>query len=386
MRSLIPEKTKLETDPGLPEDGQAAYPVRIGIQQRVLPAYRVPFFDLLARSCQNGLAVFAGRPLPGEALGATGVLCAAKFYEARNLHMGTGRLYACHQRNFIAWLEEWRPDVLIVEANPRYLSTPGAVRWMHQRGKPVIGWGLGAPPLRGFWRRMLRDRFLTSFDALLTYSGIGAEQYRKVGFPPEDIFIAPNAMAPRPTNPSPVRATGFSGGKATVLFVGRLQARKRVDLLLQACAALPEALQPRLVIVGEGSVRPELEDLARQIYPLAQFTGARHGEELEPYWAAADLFVLPGTGGLAVQQAMAAGLPVMAAEADGTQVDLVRKENGWLLKPGDVQYLTDRLAEALADPARLRSMGEASYRLVAEEVNLEKMVAVFMDAVHKVLE
>ena len=150
-----------------------------------------------------------------------------------------------------------------------------------------------------------------------------------------------------------------------MLFVGRLQARKRIDALLRACAALPEGIHPRLWIVGDGPERQPLEALAAEIYPLAEFLGEKHDADLAPFYHGADLFVLPGTGGLAVQQAMSCGLPVMVAEADGTQADLVRAENGWLLPAGDDDALVRQLSAALSDPARLRRMGLASYRIVA---------------------
>jgi glycosyltransferase involved in cell wall biosynthesis len=357
---------------------------KIGIQQRVLPAYRSEFFDLLADACQDGLSVFAGRPMPGEALGTEGELNKAVYAYAENMHMGRGRLYACHQRNIITWLQRWNPDVLIAEANPRYLSTPSAVRWMKARNRPVIGWGLGAPPGASFWRGLLRERFLSGFDALITYSSAGAEQYRAAGFPEKRIFIAPNASVRRPKEPNQEMRPELDGGRGKVLFVGRLQSRKRVDNLLRACAILPEAMQPELTIVGDGPVRPDLESLAQEIYPRAVFAGEKHGEEARPYFRAADLFVLPGTGGLAVQHAMSEGLPVMVAEADGTQNDLVRKENGWLVPADEVEALATRLTEALSDPGRLRVMGRESLRIVCDEINLEVMVEAFARAVQSV--
>ena len=45
----------------------------------------------------------------------------------------------------IRWLTDCDPDALILEANPRYLATAAAIRWMKRRGRPVLGWGLGAP-------------------------------------------------------------------------------------------------------------------------------------------------------------------------------------------------------------------------------------------------
>jgi glycosyltransferase involved in cell wall biosynthesis len=270
-----------------------------------------------------------------------------------------------------------------VEANPRYLSTPTAVKWMRAQGLPVVGWGLGVPPSGGFWRGLLRERFLSQFDALITYSQVGAEQYIRAGFVPEQIFIAPNASTPRPAKSAPERPASFSA-RPVVLFVGRLQPRKRVDVLIRACARLPEGLRPRLIIVGEGPERPALQSLALEVYPGAEFTGEKRGDDLIPYWEAADLFVLPGTGGLAVQEAMAHALPVLVAEADGTQSDLVRPENGWCLVPGDEGDMAARLADALSDPARLRVMGKAGYHIVAEEINLEGMVTAFARAINSV--
>ena len=359
---------------------------RLGLQQRVLPIYRAPFFEALAGECARGLSVFAGQARPGEAIERSPSLQTARLAQARNLHLFNGRFYLCWQSGLLGWLHDWQPDVLVVEANPRYLHTPAAVRWMHSRRRPVLGWGLGAPAKSASaLPSALRRSFINQFDALITYSQQGAQEYAAAGFRPERIFVAPNAAAARPLEHPPQRLAAYAAQGPVILFVGRLQARKRLDLLLQACAALVET-PPRLWIVGDGPERARLEALARQVYPQAQFFGARHGPDLNPLFEAADLFVLPGTGGLAVQQAMSFALPVLVGEADGTQSDLVRPSNGWNLKPGDPQSLADTLRQALADPARLRRMGDESYRIVAEEINIERMVQVFAQAIQAVRE
>ncbi|HNT54148.1 MAG TPA: glycosyltransferase family 4 protein [Anaerolineaceae bacterium] len=359
-------------------------PVRLGVVQRVLPTYRTAFFDALAAVCPEGLGVFAGQPRAREMIAAANGMQLARLNRAQNRHLFNGPAYLCLQQGLLVWLANWQPGVLILEANPRYLSSPAAVRWMHRRGRGVIGWGLGSPQLGGGLRRWLRRQFLAQFDAVISYSRAGRTQYAALGLAADRIFVAPNAVMPRPTHPLPDRANPT--GPLTVLFVGRLQPRKRIDLLLRACAALPADLKPHLRIVGDGPARAELGQLAAELYPAAEFLGARHGAELAPVFAAADLLVLPGTGGLAVQEAMTFGLPVIAAEGDGTQDDLVRPENGWRVQPGDLAALTSTLAGALGAPARLRRMGAESYRIVATEINLEQMVAGFEQAVHFVLE
>ena len=358
--------------------GIGKFPGRLGLQQRVLPNYRVPFFDMLAQACEGGMSLFAGMAREEEAIASADLSRIAYCVRADNVHLFRGPLYLCYQRGMIDWLEKTDPDALIVEANPRYLATSSAVTWMRARGRKVIGWGLGSPPLSGplsGFRQTRRIHFLNQFDALISYSRRGADEYAALGFPREKIFAAMNAVAPKPA---------FQVSRSTfhemphILFVGRLQTRKRIDWLLRACAEMQ--VKPRLVIVGDGPQRAALEALAREVYPAAEFAGAKHGAELKPYFAEADLFVLPGTGGLAVQEAMAHGLPVVVAKGDGTQDDLVREGNGWQIPPEDYGALVRVMREALSDVGRLRRMGAESRRIVAEEINLETMVETFVRA------
>jgi glycosyltransferase involved in cell wall biosynthesis len=324
------------------------------------------------------MSLFTGLPRPAEGITTTNHLQIANYHQGRNIHLFSGPFYLCYQRGLIDWLEQWNPDALIVEANPRYLSTPSAIRWMHERNRPVIGWGLGSPPIRGYLKER-RASFLRQFDAMLAYSRRGAEEYAGLGFPREKIFVAYNSVSTPPEGTVPARPWTVDRGPY-ILFVGRLQARKRIDSLLRACALLDST--PRLVIVGDGPERQSLETLAREIYPEAKFVGARHGAELKPYFTEADLFVLPGTGGLAVQEAMSYGLPVIVAQGDGTQDDLVRPGNGWQIPPGDFEALLNTMKEALSDAARLRRMGEESRRIVKEEINIQTMVNVFVKALN----
>ena len=72
-------------------------------------------------------------PRSDEAIETADHLDAGRYIQTQNIHLLKGSLYTCLQPGFLGWLEKFQPDVLIVEANPRYLSTPAAVRWMHAR-------------------------------------------------------------------------------------------------------------------------------------------------------------------------------------------------------------------------------------------------------------
>lgn len=361
---------------------------KVGFIQRVLPHYRKPFFETLGEQCLGRLSIFTGQPRLDEMIKPVEELEKAQLSKGRNLHILKGSLYFCIQLRLMDWLKSWDPDVLIVEANPRYLSTPGGVRWMHDKGRPVIGWGLGAPPISGFFGRIRTSRrkdFLSQFDALITYSSSGAAEYADLGFPKDQIFVAPNAVTPPPPHPIPDRPIPVEDHPVRILFVGRLQERKNLDNLIIACSHLPEDLQPELVIVGDGPDHLRLVKMAEEVYPKTIFTSALYENDLAEQFRMADLFVLPGTGGLAVQQAMSYALPVIAAQADGTQEDLISKDNGWQVPADDLPALESTLREALENKPKLREMGKESYRIVAEEINLEKMVEVFCEVINRSL-
>jgi glycosyltransferase involved in cell wall biosynthesis len=361
--------------------------LRVGIQQRVLPAYRAAFFDSLGRSLRGGLSVFAGSPRPGEGIPQAEELHDAKWVHARNHYLGLGRLSALWQGGIREWLAAEDPQLIILEANPRYLANYGLRSRMLAAGMPVIGWSLGPAQASGVLAKWVRS-YYAAFSALIVYSRNGADAFRRLGIPAEKIFTAPNAVESgtaevlrrRPRAKETARLALGLDSRPVVLFVGRLQRRKRVDSLMRACARSPESCQ--LLVVGDGQDRGRLERVAQEIFPAARFNGDLRGEALGRCFLAADLFVLPGTGGLALQEAMLYGKPVAAAEADGSQRDLIREgENGWLLPPGDDEALRKVIGEALADSRRLERMGRASRTIVQETATMDKMVEGFLQAI-----
>ncbi len=357
---------------------------KLGLQQRVLPSYRAPFFQTLASKCDDGLSLFAGEPRQIEAINTAKQIDSVSITKADNQHLFSKQFYLCRQKNIISWLEETDPDALIVEANARYLSTPDAIDWMHARSRKVLGWGLGTPPISGFLsgvRTKRRIDLLSNLDGLISYSERGAEEYIELGIPAGKVFVAHNAAAHRPSSPPPQKANKKTS-PLNLLFVGRLQMRKKLDSLFEACAKLEE--QPNIVITGDGPDRRHFELAAARSYPNVVFVGAKFGEELKPYYDETDLFILPGTGGLAVQEAMANGLPVVVARGDGTQDDLVRPENGWLIPPDDPDALLSTLKDALSDLSRLRKMGAESFRITLEEINIDTMSDKFIHALNTV--
>ncbi len=156
----------------------------------------------------------------------------------------------------------------------------------------------------------------------------------------------------------------------TVLFVGRLDVEKRVDELVTAMTLLPPDLPARLEIVGTGSQHTRLHALAHRLglHQQVRFHGLVGEPALLDAYARCTVFCMPGTAelqSLATMEAMAAGKPVVAADAMALPHLVHDGVNGWLYPPGDPAALAERLTRVLTQPETTRAaMGAASREIV----------------------
>ena len=131
------------------------YPGRLAIQQRVLPAYRAPFFEALAAACAGGLSVFAGQPLPDEQIASAQRLQTAQLVQARNRHLFkvSSPFYQCWQGGFIDWLEALAAGCLdrgSQPALPQHASR-GALDARPRPGRLGLGAGSAASERDAGW-------------------------------------------------------------------------------------------------------------------------------------------------------------------------------------------------------------------------------------------
>lgn len=166
-------------------------------------------------------------------------------------------------------------------------------------------------------------------------------------------------------------SVGARPGERVLLYVGRLAAEKRIDLLADALPSLPNT---RLVLVGDGPARPALEQ--RLGGGRAHFTGYLRGDDLATAYASSDLFLFPSdteTFGQVIQEAMASGLPVVAARAGGA-IDLVGDgETGALFTPGSAADLRAQATRLLSNAEYRAALGAAG-RAAAERRSWEHVM------------
>jgi len=374
--------------------------IRVGIIQRVIAVYRKPFFEKLARMNDIALSVFSGQSSPYEAIKTTEKIHLVHLFNTKN-HYFSGPLgMICWQQNIIKWLLQFNPDILVLDANPRILSSWVAICKMKLWHRPVLGWGLGSLDRYGFnWQVKIREKiarfFINKLDGIIAYSSKAADDYMKAGFIKNRIFIAYNAID---NIESDTYMTKFGSDTRwiddwkkkldldptlpIILFVGRLIPQKKVELLIQACIPLFDRCQ--ILIVGDGPIRPNLEALTELYKNKVRFIGHQTGKILAKCYIASDVFVLPGAGGLAIHQAMSYGKPVITSFGDGTESDLVYEGvNGLYFCESDINGLRDKIREMIMNNEKGKLMGKASLSIIKEKINIDKMVESYSHALHE---
>ncbi|MEC3980564.1 glycosyltransferase [Amycolatopsis sp. H20-H5] len=171
----------------------------------------------------------------------------------------------------------------------------------------------------------------------------------------------------------------------SVLFVGRLDTEKNVDDLLRAVALLSGV---RAEIIGDGACRARLVSLANSlgVRDRVQFHGFVSDEALVRAYQLCDVFCMPGTAelqSLATLEAMAAGRPIVAADAMALPHLVDPGVNGRLYPPGDFRQLAACLTDVLRDEETRAEMGRASRRMVAAH-DIDRTLARFEDLYHAV--
>jgi glycosyltransferase involved in cell wall biosynthesis len=227
---------------------------------------------------------------------------------------------------------------------------------------------------------------------MIAYSSKAAADYVRAGVPASRVVVAHNAIEDKESQrylalwgadntwiPTWKEEMGFSSDLPVVLFVGRLIPQKKVSLLIEACEPLLDRCQ--LLIVGDGPSRAALETQAQPYSSCIRFVGHQTGEPLAKCFIGSDVFVLPGSGGLAVHQAMSYGKPVVVSFGDGTEADLVRDEqNGFFVQAGDPLDLRDKILKLIDQPGRRLEMGQLSLHIIRHEMGMDAMVQSFLRA------
>lgn len=256
-------------------------------------------------------------------------------------------------------------------------NLPGA--WSFLRaGRRVVyehfrPWGNQIPPLQPFLRSILRHPNLVG---AIFHSQHSLESYRRLGVPDDRMLVAHNGWDPGRMEPRLTRAEarvrlGLEPDRFTTVYSGRMNARKGLDLILEAARSAPEMSFVLVGSEGEGPVEAEARKLSNvRIIPWQRFT------DLAPWLYAADVLVIPpsleplqrhGNTVLPIKLFLylAAGRVVLAPDAPDTAELLSNGVNAALVPAGDVRTTVATLRALAADPARAEQLARGALQTAA---------------------
>lgn len=160
----------------------------------------------------------------------------------------------------------------------------------------------------------------------------------------------------------------------TILYSGAMIQRKGVDLLARAFATVAaEDRDVRLLLVGDGELKPAMKRVVADCQDRVEWAGFQPWESLPQFYARADVFCFPSRydgWGLALVEALAAGLPCIATDQTGAAHEFISADNGWMIPADNLNSLTDAIRQAIAaTPAELERMSsKASESVMAHSL------------------
>jgi len=293
-------------------------------------------------------------------------------------------------------LAEFNPNVVHVAAPD--IVAHRAVTWARQRNIPVISsvhtrfdtylqyYNLKwlEPVARAIMRRYYRRCDAIVVPAESTAAIMRAQRMNR------DISIWARGVDRAQFNPERRslewrRAQGIGDDEMVVCFLGRLVLEKGLDVFADAIDAARAMQVPlRVVAIGDGPARNYFEERL----PDAIFTGQLTGDQLATALASTDMFLNPSiteTFGNVTLEAMACGLPVMAASASGTNSLVKDGITGRLAEPGDNEAMANELADYQRDPA-LRARHGAAGLEFAKTMDWDEINAAVMHVYERVIE
>jgi 1,2-diacylglycerol 3-alpha-glucosyltransferase len=279
---------------------------------------------------------------------------------------------------------------ILDQTRPSVLAVPG---WAHRGCLVAIAWARlhGAPVImmsdsqrddfaRTGWREAVKKAVVYTCRAGFVGGERHAEYLRELGMPAELIVegydVVDNEHFARGASAARAEAASLRAlldlPARYFLSSARFLPKKNLDGLLRAFAAYRgRNTEPvHLVVLGDGPLKPELLALVDelQLQPYVHFPGFRQYDELPRYYALAEAFVHASSTeqwGLVVNEAMAAGLPVLVSRSCGCAPELVLEgENGHTFAPDDQQRLACLLAELSASPEDRARMGHRSTEII----------------------
>lgn len=339
----------------------------VGIIQRVLPHYRIPFFvglaDRLARE-NIDLKLIYGQEYPGT-VPKTADIHNVWAHRIRNRYL---KLFGIEM--------VWQPcmsrvsncELVVVEQSNRLLANY-ALMAKRKRGRFKLAyWGHGrnlqSTRQQGL-REGLKRQLVGAVDWWFAYTNLSEDIVRASGFPRNRITVVQNAVSTREIDAqvSSITQTRLRAVREEIgirsenvgVYCGGMYPDKKLEFLVEACLAVRSTIPDfEVILIGEGPEQHIVESAARH-HPWLHYVGPKYGADRVAYLLAARILMMPGLVGLAIVDSFAARVPLFTTDIPIHSPEIAYLENGvnGVITEPAVEAYAGAVAEYLSSDSRL---------------------------------
>lgn len=316
------------------------YVSKVTIIQRVLPHYRIPFFEALHRELGHAgieLQLIYGQEYPGTVPRSEPLECTWTVrIENRYLNTPFGQFVwqAC-----LGYLQD--SDLIVFEQTNSLLLNYFLLIRRGLRKHRLAFWGHGrnfqAPPGNSS-KEHFKKLFINQVDWWFAYTEASAKVVRESGFSPDRITVVQNAIDTNELESAlnGVTQANLSGLRAHLglpnnhvgLYCGGMYPGKHLDFLLAACQMLRERVSDfHVILIGSGPEQGTIERASHE-HDWIHYVGPKFGEDRAVYFKASQALLMPGLVGLAIVDSFVAGTPIFTTDITSHSPEISYLEHG----------------------------------------------------------
>lgn len=280
--------------------------------------------------------------------------------------------------------KEIHPDAVVISYMSTNVTMLKIVRYCISHQIPYATWRCGYNRDYSSFASKIRGALINYVEKHANYNITYGTWYRnellKKGIPEDQIVIAQNTINTDDIlkdNADLIR--DYKHPVTKVLYVGSLIPAKHLSSSINAVKKLVDkGINVTFDIVGGGEVIDELKTLVMtlELERFVKIHGPKYGDEVKKFFRDSDLFLAAGTGGLAINEAMAYGLPLVTTNADGTICDLIDGNGFFMDNFGDADLQAHFIEKfALLSPKEKAIMAQRSREIIGTKATLTNMVA-----------
>jgi glycosyltransferase involved in cell wall biosynthesis len=377
--------------------------VKIVVITPLLQHYRLSFYEKLS-NFKNDYQVMIYYGINEKEDGKAGYIGKTRFSKKgfREIKFKIYPFELVYNPGMYLEIRKTEPDIIIFLANTGNISYWRIIHWAKKREKKIIIWTSGWDPGRAkgtilqFKNRMV-SAFFRKADFFLTYSSSARSYVESMGIDKAKIevcyngietdYLVKNSLPIIRKSRELIRKYNLEH-YLTFLYVGGLVPEKKVDLLLDAFLELHKKYDKiKLILIGDGPLKSMVEEkLNNSNEPNILYLG-RIIEGIDSFFAASDCLILPGAGGLALNQGMFWRKTCIVSKADGTEDDLVIEDiTGYRFIEENLDSLISAMERRINDnQAKVDFMAGNAYQIIMDRSNVNNMVRVFSKTIDNLL-